>query len=199
MTEGFDGSYAARQLARRSSVFRRAVKAAYLASTLREVEGASLDFGCGAGQLLERLPSGSTGLEANPVLVEDLSRRGLDVRLYDGLADGFRFSGVEAGRYRTFIASHVLEHFGDADEALRLMASGCQRLGVGRLVVVLPGLRGYRHDATHRTFVDAAYLQARGLASIGPYRMVRSRSFPVDRAWFGRLFVYNESIFVWQR
>lgn len=199
MTQEFDADYAARQLARRSSRLRRMVKAAYLASVLREVDGATLDFGCGAGQLLERLPPGSTGLEVNPMLVDDLRGRGLDVRLYDATSDGFSFSGLEPGRYQTLVASHVLEHFDDAGTALRRIAAGCERLGVHRLVLVLPGWRGFQTDVTHRTFVDAAYLATNSLGELGSYRLTLHRSFPVNRDWFGRLFVYNETVFVWRR
>lgn len=199
MAQEFDAHYAARQLARRASPLRRWAKAAYLSSTLREIDGATLDFGCGAGQLLERLPAGSTGLEVNPALVDDLRRRGMDVQLYDASSDNFSFSGLEPGRYRTFVASHVLEHFEDAATVFRRMAAGCERLGVDRLVLVLPGWKGFLSDDTHRTFVDAAYLTENDLLTLGSFRLVRRRSFPVDQEWFGRLFIYNETAFVWRR
>lgn len=199
MAQEFDAHYAARQLARRASPLRRWVKAAYLSSTLREIDGATLDFGCGAGQLLERLPEGSTGLEVNPVLVDDLRSRGMDVRLYDASSDNFSFFGLEAGRYRTFVASHVLEHFADAATVLRRIAAGCERLGVDRLVVVLPGWKGFLSDDTHRTFVDAAYVAKNGLLTLGSFRLAHRRSFPVDQEWAGRLFIYSETLFVWRR
>ena len=199
MPDEFDAGYAARQLKRSSSPIRRAFKAAYLANILREIDGPGIDFGCGAGQLLERLPPGSTGLEVNPVLVEDLKRRKLDAHLYDASQDAFAFSVIQPGRYRCFVASHVLEHFADAASSLRLIASACDRLRVDRLVCVFPGWKGYQSDDTHKTFVDAAYLEKNQLLTLGPFRLAVSRSFPINREWFGRIFVYNETVFVWDR
>lgn len=199
MVDEYGSDYAARQLERRASRLRRLIKAAYLASTLKEVDGPTLDFGCGAGQLLERLPPGSTGLEINALLVSELQRRGLDARLYDAGGDDFALSSIEPGRYRTFVASHVLEHFVDAAQALRRIAVASERLRLSRLVLVVPGWKGYQSDNTHKTFVDAAYLERNQLLTLGPFRLAVSRSFPINREWFGRFFVYNETVFVWDR
>ena len=52
----FDQRYAAEQLRRSRHPLRRLIKKFYLDQVLREATGATIDFGCGAGQLLERLP-----------------------------------------------------------------------------------------------------------------------------------------------
>lgn len=199
MSNEYGAEYAGQQLARRNSPVRRFVKEAYLRSALREIDGPTVDFGCGAGQLLERLPAGSTGLEVNSVLVADMLARGLDARLYDALEDEFRLSCLVPGRYTTFVASHVLEHFEDAANVLKRLASACERLGIRRLIVIVPGWRGFLHDPTHRTFVDGAYVATHRLDTLVGFRLLRRRAFPVRYEPFGRLFTYNETVFVWAR
>jgi hypothetical protein len=137
------------------------------------------------------------GLEVNPALVSDLQARGLDVRPYDGLEDDFRLSGLTPGRYRTLLASHVIEHFDCAGDVLRRIARSCERLGIARIVLVLPGWRGFLTDSTHKTFVDQAYLKSNGLHHLGGFELIRFRCYPLPWEGSGRIFVYNECIFVW--
>lgn len=199
MTHEFDQAYASEQIARSQSGLRRFVKSAYLNSTLREISGATVDLGCGAGQLLERLPLGSLGLELNPVLVERLRATGSNVAHYDALADDFSLGPVAPERFQTLIASHVIEHFEDAAGALKKLAAAAQRLGIVRIVCVVPGWKGYQSDSTHRTFVDPAYIHSNALHELGAFRLARTRCFPINAEPFGRFFVYNECVFVWQR
>ncbi len=199
MSGEFDQTYAASQIARSQSGFRRTVKSAYLASALREIVGLTVDLGCGAGQLLARLPDGSLGLEINPVLVDTLKAKGCNVAYYNALDDDFSLGPVAPNRFHTVVASHVLEHFDDAAEALKKLAAAAQRLGVQRIVCVVPGWKGYQSDATHRSFVDSAYLHKNALHELGEFRLIRTRFFPVNVESFGRIFIYNESVFVWCR
>ena len=114
----FDHRYAEVQLARSRSPWRRFLKRFYLQQILADVRGPAIDFGCGAGQLLERLPPGSIGLEVNPYLVHALTARGLRVQRYDPSHDGLSFAGLESEHFCTFIMAHGLEHFEDAAEGL---------------------------------------------------------------------------------
>ena len=99
MSSDFNAIYAAEQIRRRSSLLRRMVKAGYLANLTRRFDGPTIDLGCGAGQLLERLPPGSVGLEFNIALLEHLKRLHLDVLQYDAIADGFSLSPLfDTGR-----------------------------------------------------------------------------------------------------
>ena len=79
MTPDFDQAYADEQIRRRSSPARRLVKARYLDNLTRRFTGPTIDLGCGAGQLLERLPKGSVGLEINDALIAYLQTLKLDV------------------------------------------------------------------------------------------------------------------------
>ena len=71
----FGSAYANEQLRRSRHPLRRLIKKFYLDRVLRELRGPTIDFGCGAGQLLARLPADSVGLEVNPHLVQASSMR----------------------------------------------------------------------------------------------------------------------------
>ncbi|MCK7579240.1 MAG: hypothetical protein MZV65_28260 [Chromatiales bacterium] len=88
----YNAAYAERQLQRRRSMLRRLVKILYLRNILKDVKGPTVDFGCGAGQLLERLPPASLGLEVNLHLVRVLKTAGMNVQHYDPSSDGLEFS-----------------------------------------------------------------------------------------------------------
>ena len=195
----FDQRYAAEQLRRSRHPLRRLVKGYYLRNILRDVRGPGIDFGCGAGQLLERLPEGSIGLEVNPALVQALQARGLNVLRYDPEADGLALAALTENRYSTFVMAHVLEHFADAAASLRILLGSCRRLGVGRVILVVPGWKGYLSDATHKTFVDLAYLEREGLLDCEDYVLQQARYFPVDRAALGKHFVFHELTVVLQQ
>ena len=66
---GFDAGYAGEQLRRSKQPLRKVVKGFYLRSVLSLLNGPTIDYGCGAGQLLALLPAGSLGLEVNPHLI----------------------------------------------------------------------------------------------------------------------------------
>ena len=126
----FDRDYAARQFRRRRNPLRRAIKYFYLRNMLREVRGRTVDLGFGAGQLLERLPAGSIGLEVNPHLVDDARRAGLNAVLYDSNAEQPLIGVIPAGAYSTLVMAHVLEHFEHAAGFLRRLLRSCAALGI---------------------------------------------------------------------
>jgi len=199
MSAAFDERYAAEQLRRSRHPLRRLIKNLYLRNILRYVDGPTIDFGCGAGQLLARLPAGSIGLEVNPALVRELQAAGLNVARYNTAEDGFQLAGLSAGRYSTFVMAHVLEHFDEAAGVLRRLLRSCGRLGVRRFILVVPGRKGYLSDATHRTFVDRAYLERERLLRCEGFSLTLARHFPVDCEALGSYFIYHELIAVFQR
>jgi SAM-dependent methyltransferase len=199
MTSEFNIDYATEQLRRSRHPLRRLIKGFYVRNILRDVTGSSIDFGCGAGQLLARLPAGSIGLDINPFLVESLRRTGLNVSHYDAERDGFLLAELSENRYSTFIMAHVLEHFTDAALILRTLLRSCRRLAIQRFILVLPGWKGFLSDDTHKTFVDRRYLQREGLLSCEGYALTRIRYFPIDHEAMGRYFVFHELIAVFDR
>ncbi len=142
------------------SVFRKAVRRLYLSSAARKLQGPTLDFGCGIGELLSRLPAGSLGLEYNQDTVEYCRTGGLNVEWYDGFEDGWTLSCMKQdARFASMVLSHVLEHFDRPAEILRLLLEAASGLGVERVLIIVPGPAGYRSDATHRTYIDKDFLR----------------------------------------
>jgi SAM-dependent methyltransferase len=188
---GFGVDYAETQWARERNPLRRFIKNLYLDNILRDVEGATLDFGCGTGQLLARLPKGSMGIEINPFLVDELKRRSLDVIKYEPDSNGFSLPDIEIDRFTTLVLSHVLEHFDNARACLETLFAACVRVGISRVIIVVPGANGYRSDATHRTFVTRSYLKEHLQDCIG-FRMERTHYYPVNVEGVGEYFKFHE-------
>jgi len=198
-SDEFGRSYASAQLARSRHPLRRLVKGFYLREVLREVRGPTLDFGCGAGQLLRKLPPGSMGIEINPHLIEALSKEGLKVIDYDAVGDDFALSPIVVGKFQTLVMSHVLEHFAEADRVLRKLLASCARVGIRRVVLVLPCARGYRSDVTHKTFVNVDYIQRKTLLRCEGFSVASTNYFPFDFPALGEYFIFHELKVVYER
>jgi SAM-dependent methyltransferase len=198
-TAEFDRNYAAEQLRRSRHPLRKLVKSLYLNNILNEVSGPTIDFGCGAGQLLTRLPAGSVGLEINPYLVAELRRIGLNVLRYDPDADQFLLRDFPTGHYKTMVIAHVIEHFPDSAQTVRKIWRSCERLGILKIIVIVPGAKGYRADKTHKTFVNQRYLEDQGLLNCEGYAVTKTRYFPINAERFGEVFTYQEFKIVYER
>jgi hypothetical protein len=187
----FDASYTQYQTQR--SRLRKWVRKLYLRSAARQLQGPTLDFGCGVGELLERLPGGSRGLEYNRATVEFCRRRGLPVDAYDGFSDGWQLSAVAADvRFDSMVISHVLEHLERPAEVLHGLLLAAEARGVRRVLVIVPGRAGYRIDSTHRTFVDAELLARPEIVAETGFRLAHSRYFPGDFRRIGNWFPHHE-------
>ena len=191
MDSEFDQRYTDYQSQR--SALRKWVRRAYLRSAAAQLEGRVLDFGCGVGELLERLPEGSMGLEYNPATVEHCRGKGLDVAAYDGFADDWSLSVLPPERrFDSMIISHVLEHLeGPADILERLLRAAARR-GVRRVLVIVPGRAGYRIDDTHRTFVDRDMLADARILQDSGFGLQQARYFPVNARAVGDWFAHHE-------
>lgn len=192
-------AYYRQQIKRQRNPLRKLVKSFYVARVLRHVDGPAIDMGCGAGQILERLPGGSLGIEINPYLIEDLTQRGC--RVLPGAADsagGFNLSAVPAEQFRTLVLSHVLEHFNEADQVLRRLLQDCASLGISTVIVVVPGRTGYRSDPTHKTFVDMDYLRSRDLLDCAGFQIAHHSYFPGNLRLIEEFFIYHELMVVYR-
>lgn len=193
----FNLAYAEEQLRRSRHPLRRLIKNFYMDNIMRDIKGRTIDLGCGAGQLLARLPGGSLGLEVNPFLVEALKRKGLNVAHYDPAVDDFTLRDLKNNYFSTMVMAHVLEHFADSASVLRKLFRSCARLGIERLVFVVPGAKGFKSDKTHKTFIDRSFLERQRLIDCEGYAMIKSLYFPVNMEWMGRFLTYQEFKFVY--
>lgn len=188
MATEFDADYTRYQTDR--SALRKFVRRAYLRRAAAQVDGPTLDFGCGVGELLGHLPAGSRGVEYNRATVEYCRAKGLQVDFYDGFHDGWSLSLFDGSEgFRTMVVSHVLEHLDAPLDVLRSLLAAARRLRIDRVLVIVPGRAGFRIDPTHRVFVDEAMLrQAEGAG----WRVAERFHFPFPVARAGDVFVYNE-------
>lgn len=189
----FGRCYAAEQIRRSRHPVRRFVKGFYLRQILRDVAvGPCVDFGCGAGQLLERLPPGSVGLEVNPYLIESLRSAGRTVHQAKADMVDFELASLPEGFFRSLVIAHVLEHVPDPMAALQILLTACQRLGIKRVVVVVPGEKGFASDHTHKTFIDHDFLESRMPLPCSGFNLSSLTYFPGPWEWVGRYFVFHE-------
>lgn len=196
--EEFGRDYAGCQIDRRQNPFRRLIKSFYVSRVLRNVNGLAIDLGCGAGQILERLPKGSVGIEVNPYLVEDLTRRGFSVIPAAKSEGGFNLQGLKPNEFGTLVLSHVLEHFDNADQVLRSLLHDCAELGILTVIIVVPGETGYRSDPTHKTFIDMDYLRAHEVVDCDGFQISHYSYFPGNIQFIGKLFIYHELMVVYR-
>jgi putative flippase GtrA len=188
----YGSSYAEVQIRRSRNWLRRIVRHVYLSDILRHVRGASIDFGCGAGDLLARLPKGSIGLEINPAAVQFCRDRNLQVLPYDPELDQYELKEIPPGKYTTLLFTHVLEHFPDPQAALKTIFHSCARLGIQRIILTLPCERGFRFDPTHLTYVDRTYLEERGLLAGDTFSTTYLGYFPINQKWLGKHYTFHE-------
>ncbi|MDQ3288173.1 MAG: class I SAM-dependent methyltransferase [Pseudomonadota bacterium] len=187
----YDENYTRYQLDR--SLARRVVREFYLRSAAGQLRGPTVDFGCGVGDLLRRLPAGSVGLDINPVSVEYCRSHGLDARVYDGDADDWNLDLLDStAGLKSLVISHVLEHLEQPMEKLARLLHACGRLGIERALVIVPGWRGYQNDDTHRTFVDLPMLSSPAATAGTGFALACARYFPGNLRSIGQWFPHHE-------
>jgi hypothetical protein len=196
-TPVFDHNYTEYQLNRGS--FRQYVRQFYITHAEKLCQGPTLDFGCGVGDLLSLLPAGSLGLEINATTVEHCQKRGLSVELYDPTSDNYQLLQVPKNQYTTFMMSHVLEHLENADAVLKQLGASCHRLGIKKMILKVPGKKGYKSDDTHRTFVTKAWLKKHSLMSFDGWKCTKNFHFPFNVRAVGNVFTHNEFTIVFER
>ena len=191
MANEYGADYTAYQL--RRSWLRRLIRRVYLHRARHFLEGPTLDFGCGIGELLELLPSGSIGLEYNEATVELCRRKGLDVRCYDGESDDWSLTplGVADG-LRSMVISHVLEHLDQPMSVLSSLMRAARRIGIERVLVIVPGPAGFKIDPTHRTPVDLAMLAQPLANGSSGFSLSHAGYFPIDWRPMGNWFPHHE-------
>ena len=171
----------------------------YLNNAKKYVIGKAIDFGCGAGEFLERLPKGSLGLEVIPEIVNSNLNKGLRIKLFDPAKDQYTFNtlGISNGEFETFISMHVFEHLENSQEIIKKIFSVCEKIGVKRIIIIVPCLKGFKSLAEHITYVDAKYLKKNGLENYSNYKLSKLKYFPLNFETVGRYFTHSEMIAIW--
>lgn len=112
----------------------------------RNAAGKVLDIGCGIGGLLAYNPE-IIGVDINKYCVKYCKQLGLQA--FEMLPDILPF---ETGSFDTVILDNVLEHIATPEvlirEIKRVLVSD------GRLIVLVPGIKGYGKDDDHKKYYD---------------------------------------------
>lgn len=113
--------------------------------------GTALDIGCGIGDMLAFRP-GTVGVDVNAHTVEYCRQRGFEAHLMQ--PDVLPF---ESGKFDSVLLDNVLEHIAQPEALLQ----DVRRVMVldGRLLVGVPGIRGWESDTDHKVFYDEEKLQ----------------------------------------
>lgn len=162
------------------------VQRPYRWNLARICEGQVLDVGCGIGRNLRNLAGRSVGVDTNAAAVEVAARQGLPAFTIEEWPDS---AFAQPAAFDTLLLSHVLEHLSFA-AAHDVISAYLPYVRPGGLVVIeCPQEVGYRSDATHIRWVDAAEIR-RQCSALG-LTVERQFSFPFPRA-LGRAFIYNQ-------
>jgi SAM-dependent methyltransferase len=188
----YDKKYALEQIRRSNHPLRRLLKYFFLNNILKDIDGPSIDIGCGACQLLNRLPERSIGFEVNAYLVDEMKKKGMNIsKAKPGIDETF-IESIKSGKFSFLVMSHVLEHFDDADQALKTVLKISYKKNIQKIIIVVPGLKGYGSDETHKTFINRAYLEKNNLIICEGYKVDYMRYFPINCENAGKYFIYNE-------
>lgn len=118
----------------------------------RRLMGRALDIGCGIGDMLV-YRANTVGVDINPRTVAFCKARGAHAVLMR--PDELPFAD---GEFDSVLMDNVLEHIPDPGcllaEAHRILRTG------GRLLVGVPGARGWASDPDHKVFYDEQMLRA---------------------------------------
>lgn len=192
MMSNYDQCYFLNQLNR--SYLRKLIRSFYLRNIAVQCIGKTIDLGCGTGELLKLLPKGSLGLEINPFAVEYCKKKGLQVCLLPEVWKMHHVYMAMDKPFETIVLNHVLEHFQEPEKLLDLLIQEQTIMGLRRLIIVVPGKKGFLSDETHSTFIDKKWFKLffnedqRGIR----IKKVSFKYFPWNNERLGNIFTHHE-------
>jgi len=118
----------------------------------RRLRGRTLDIGCGIGDMLAHRAQ-TVGVDINPQTVAYCRSIGLDAHIMR--IDQLPFDSMT---FESALMDNVIEHIAEPRpllaETRRVLVSG------GRLLIGVPGRRGWDSDPDHKVFYDEPSLRA---------------------------------------
>jgi len=123
--------------------------------------------------------------------------KGLNVIHYNPEVDQYNLSFLKQGQYKSLLISHVLEHLDNPDQVFRTLLESCERIGVVRVFVCVPGKKGYAHDATHMTFINSDYIYDKKLHETASFKISKIGYYPFNMMRVGNYFTHNEMFIIY--
>lgn len=142
----------------------------------RELIGSTLDIGCGIGDFLA-YRKGTVGVDVNPRLVEYCLKRGLNASVME--VNKLPFPDAT---FSSLILDNVLEHIEEPMPLLKEMWRVMKPNG--RLIVGVPGTRGYASDPDHKIFYSENLLCE--LFIPNGWNIKHIFSMPMKSAWLDK-------------
>jgi len=136
-------------------VYKKFVSSPILFLCARRFGKQIIEIGSGIGSgVLGAFPKSMKGIDINPIAVEYSKAAGLNARLIN--LDGT--FPIADGEFDSCILDNVLEHIEDPsmtlDECYRITRNN------GGLIIVVPGILGFKSDSDHKKFYGAEELRA---------------------------------------
>ncbi len=154
----------------------------FLRPVVNYFSGRVLDIGSGIGEFLE-LYSDSVGIDMNRGAVSFCNSKGLTcvaADVYNLPFDKDSFNGI--------LLNNILEHLEKPENAFMEIKRVLKNRG--KLLVELPGKKGFYYDRTHVKFWDreeiASFLRQCGFKDIG------ANYFPIPFGFAGDIFTHNK-------
>ena len=113
---------------------------------IKYLDGRVLDIGCGLGDFLEFRPQ-TVGIDINPLLIEYCKKKNLDV--YQMEYDKIPF---EDNTFDSILLDNVLEHINNPK--MLLIEIYRSLMSKGKLLIGVPGKKGFKRDSDHKKFYD---------------------------------------------
>jgi len=67
-------------------------------------------------------------------------------------------------------------------------------LGIIRVIIIVPGFKGFKQDSTHKKFIDAPFFTE--LATNRFYRIAKMFYFPINLSYASKIITHNELIVI---
>lgn len=155
-------------------------------------DGPILDLGFGAGAFMKFASSKGykiSGIDSNPKFVEKAKSSGYEVYLGD-LTD---LDNVD-DNIQNAIVDNVLEHLDESSIEKFLKIFSRKLSNTGKLIIIVPGEKGFTHDPTHETFVDYNLLNK--ICKKHDLKIEKFYRFPFNSHFISKVFYLNMQIMV---
>ena len=130
--------------------------------------GRTIDIGCGLGSLLSYNPE-IIGVDINKHCVEYCQNLGLKA-----FTMPVNILPFDNGSFETVILDNVLEHI--AEPATLIQEIKRVLVRDGRVIILVPGIKGFHKDPDHKKYYDARSLKT--FASDNGFSVLKSKGLP---------------------